>query len=124
MPPLSDLATRILTVLQHSKTSVLVRMRHLRLEAMFHLIWALWHAIQYVDAPVELLEISRSNLQQLPDIFVKFIEELDPSKFWKTDEAKELQVTSVEKLSIWNEFIDDYMTSKSEWPSSVLFAAY
>ena len=98
-------------------------MRQLQLEAMFHLIWALWHAIQFLDGPEELFEISRSNLQQLPKVFMEFVESLDPSLFWDTEEGKGLQGSSVDKLAAWNDYLDGYMAHQSEWPLGVLFVA-
>ena len=89
-------------------------MRHLRLEAIFHLYWALRHSIVPSDNPGELHDISRANMQtRLPEAFWNLIENLDPSAFWISDEATTIghNVPSVEKLLKWNCHLDEYMSA-------------
>lgn len=93
-------------------------MRHLRLEAMFHLLWALWHSKQFCNDKA-LFGISRLNLQQLPDVFGEIIESLDPTKFWDGAGEKMPETTGVDKLSIWNDNIDDYLKYEGERTSGL-----
>ena len=97
-------------------------MRHLRLDAMFHLLWALVHTIEFMDKPAVLSEISRSNLQPLSEVFGDVIEHLDPSNFWPKV-GRELRAESVDGLASWNDYIDGYMNHQCEWPPGVLAAA-
>lgn len=92
-------------------------MRHLRLEAMFHLLWAIWHACPPQDESIceRLFKTNRNNLHSLPDIFTKFIEDLDPSEFWYSPAAKIIknrreknEFTKVCDLQEWDAHLDEY----------------
>ena len=98
-------------------------MRHLRLEVIFLLYWALRHTIVPSDNPGELHDFSRANLRELPQAFWRLIENLDPSAFWISDEASAfgIDVPSVEKLLKWNRYIDEYMCTEGKNTFTLFF---
>ena len=90
-------------------------MRHLRPEAMFHLLWALWHAIRIPSGSERFFRISRSDLHKMPTAFADLIHSLDPSEFWNSEEGIALQTSGTAKMQtllLWHDHIDGYLRHK------------